>query len=294
MRHRIEYWLTLLLVLVIRLLRWPTALKLGDVCGALIFEVLRIRRNVALDNLRHAFPDNSDEELIAIARRAYQNFVKMTIEYFRFPDLTPKKVMQIVEFESVELLEWIIANGRGAMCIAGHFGNWELMGAAIRAAGYPMTFLVGEQHNRRIDDMMNRNRQLVGVELIHMGVAVRGVIKALRSNKMIALLSDQDAGRDGVFVDYFGRPASTPKGPAVFALKTGSPVMFGSAVRLKDGRHRLYFDLVDEGRVGALSDENIEVITQAYTSVLERYVRQYPDHWFWMHRRWKTLKPAEK
>ncbi|MDZ7379941.1 MAG: lysophospholipid acyltransferase family protein, partial [candidate division KSB1 bacterium] len=139
-----------------------------------------------------------------------------------------------------------------------------------------------------IDDLMNRYRQRMGITIIHMGVAVRGVIKALREGKMVALLSDQDAGKNGVFVNYLGHPASTPRGPAVFSLKTGAPIIFGSAVREDHAYHRIYFDLATPGEVGELSEENVRRITQAYTSILERYVRQYPDHWFWMHRRWKT------
>ena len=263
-------------------------MRIGDCIGDFIFSVLRVRRKVTFDNLRHAFPEKSMDELQGIARRAYRNFVKMTIEYMKFPDFKKEEIEYLATIENYDNLDWVKENGKGGMCIAGHFGSWELMGAAIQAAGYPMTFLVGEQHNKLIDNMMNRNRQLMGIEIVHMGYAIRGIIKSLRKNRLIALLSDQDAGKDGTFVQYFGRPASTPKGPALFALKTGSPVVFGSMVRKKNNRHRIFIDIVPIDGLKEATEENINKVTQAYTSVLEKYVRKYPDHWFWMHRRWKT------
>ncbi len=278
-----------IMAIIVRLLPWESSLRLGDWVGTFTFRVLKVRRKVALDNLRRAFPEKTHEELERIAHRAYRNFVKMTIEYIRFPDLSPQKVLQMVRIPDTSLLEWAKRNGRGLILVGGHFGNWELMGAAIRALGYPEAFLVGEQHNKLIDNLMNQYRQRMGIAIIHMGAAVRGVIKALREGRCVALLSDQDAGKNGVFVSYFGHPASTPRGPAVFSLKTGAPIIFGSAVREDHAYHRVYLDLAAPGAVGELSEENIQRLTQAYTSILERYVRQYPDHWFWMHRRWKTL-----
>ncbi|HEX9935396.1 MAG TPA: lysophospholipid acyltransferase family protein, partial [bacterium] len=144
---------------------------------------------------------------------------------------------------------------------------------------------------KRIDDMMNRNRERMGAGIIHMGIAVRGVIKVLRNNGIIALLSDQDAGREGVFVDFFGRPSSVHQGPAVFALKMGSPVIFMNAVRLPEGRMRIVLKAVKSDGLNEATPENVRKVTQAYTTLLEKAIRQYPDHWFWMHRRWKT-KPA--
>ncbi|MGQ9853424.1 MAG: lysophospholipid acyltransferase family protein [Candidatus Oleimicrobiaceae bacterium] len=288
-RHLVEYYLMAILAIIVRLLPWTTSLRLGDWVGTFTFKVLKVRRWVTLQNLRRAFPEQSPEELHPIAHRAYQNFVKMTIEYIRFPDLTPQKVLELVHFRDPSLLEWVRRNGKGAVLVGGHFGNWELMGAAIRLLGHPEAFLVGEQHNKRIDELMNRYRQRMGIKIIHMGAAVRGAIKALREGKILALLSDQDAGKNGTFVTYFGHPASTPKGPAVFSLKTGAPILFGSAVRYNHTHHRVYLDLATPGEEGELSEDNIQRLTQTYTSLLEKYVRQYPDHWFWMHRRWKTL-----
>jgi KDO2-lipid IV(A) lauroyltransferase len=127
------------------------------------------------------------------------------------------------------------------------------------------------------------------------GAALRGILKALHEKKFVAILADQDAGGNGIFVDFLGRPASTGRGPAAFVLKTRAPIVFCVTIREPQGRHRieaelLTFDFSQNG--AALSEEEkLKSVTQAWTKVLEKYVRQYPDHWFWMHRRWKT-RPA--
>lgn len=293
-RHRVEFFVLRGAILFCWMASAKAVEKFADRIGAFAFKVIRIRRKVVLDNLLHAFPEKSQKELLDIGLRAYQNFAKMTFEYIRFPKMTKASILSNCDFEGLEYLDWVIQNGKGAIFVAGHFGNWELMGAALAQSGYPITFLVGEQHNKYVDDMMNAHREMMGIGIIHMGMAVRGVIKTLRNNGWVAMLSDQNARHDGVFVNYFGRPASTPKGTAVFALKTGAPVIFGSAIRQPNGKHRFKFDLLTFDHLKGQTPENIHEVTQAYTALLEKYVRQYPDHWFWMHRRWKTLPPQNE
>jgi Kdo2-lipid IVA lauroyltransferase/acyltransferase len=128
---------------------------------------------------------------------------------------------------------------------------------------------------------------MFGIGLIEMGVAARGVIKAVRAGRMVAMLSDQDAGSDGVIVQFLGRPASTPKGPAAFSLKTGAPLVCGFIIR-EGLRQKIVIETPLETPLTGDKDENIRRLTQAYTSILEKYVSLYPDHWFWPHRRWKS------
>ncbi len=287
-RHQAEFFVLRGAILFCWLASPVAVERFAEGLGFFAYKILRIRQKIVLENLKQAFPDKSHEELQAIALRTYQNFAKMTLEYIRFPQIDQEDISNNCTFKGLEHLDWVIQHGKGAVFVAGHFANWELMGAAIAQSGYPISFLVGEQHNKYVDDMMNRHRAMMGIGIIHMGMAVRGVIKTLRNNGWVAMLSDQDARGDGVFVDFMGRPASTPQGPAVFALKTGAPIIFGTPVRLSSGRHLFKFDLLRFDHLKGLSPENIREVTQAYTALLEKHVRQYPDHWFWMHRRWKT------
>lgn len=291
-RHRIEYLFTAALGTIVQVLPYQTSLYLGSFLGDLAFSLFGIRRRVTLDNLRRAFGQKLNEnDIKKIAREAYRNIGRGFVEYAMFPTLSKKSLDKLIKFEGLEKVDQALKNKKGAVLVAGHFGSWELMGAAFRQKGYPIDFLVGEQHNLLVDNLMNKYRQLMGIGIIKMGAATRGVIKALRNNRFVAMLSDQDAGDDGTIVDFLGYPASTPKGPAAFALKTGAPIIMGFIIRQNNRRQKIIFEEPISIRKSKNRDEDIKNLTQAYTLLLEDYIRRYPDHWFWPHRRWKsTLK----
>ncbi len=287
-RHRIEYIVLYVIMVSIQHATLKSAIRAAERLGDFVFFVLRTRRKVVYDNLTLAFPEKSEEEKLKIARRAYRNFAKMIFEYCRFPVLTREDVLSVVTIEGEGEIKKALDGGKGAVMVAGHFGNWELMGAALALKGYPVCFLVGEQHNRLVDNRMNEFREMMGIKIIHRGVAVRGVLKALRDNMFVALLSDQDAGKDGVFVDFFGRQSSTHQGAAVFALKTGAPIITGVPIRYNGYKHRVVMGVIRTDQYSGVTDENVKELTQAYTSFLEQQIRNHPDHWFWMHKRWKS------
>lgn len=291
--HLIEYGALLVMIRIIWLLPLETMLRFADALGTFAFSVIKIRRSTVMDNLRSSFPEKSETEIEGIAKRSYQNFAKTTFEFIAMFKLDDDTLFSRCEFVNQHCLEDVFKLGKGGVLVSGHFGNWELLGAAIARLGYPMYAVVANQHNAYADRLMTQYRAKMGTTVIHVGVAVRGVIKALRNNGFIALLADQNARHDGVFVNFLGRPASTPKGPAVFSLKTGAPMVFGTAVRLPGGKHRFDIELIPHDHLtGGAIDENIQALTQIFTSKLEAKIREYPDHWFWMHRRWKT-KPSE-
>jgi KDO2-lipid IV(A) lauroyltransferase len=152
--------------------------------------------------------------------------------------------------------------------------------------------VVYPQHNKYVDEALNSLRRAKNVNIIYKKDAAREVLTALRQNHFVAMLSDQDAGVDGAFVDFLGQKASTTKGPAVFALKTGAAIITGAIVRQQEGRHigylnpPFYADLKNEKQAEILR------LTEHFTSQLEEFVRRYPDHWYWVHKRWKTKQPA--
>jgi Kdo2-lipid IVA lauroyltransferase/acyltransferase len=262
---------------------------LGAFLGDVAFSVLRVRRAVTMRQLSRALgPAHTERELQRIAREAYRNFGRMTFEYARFPRLTKREVEATVRVTGGEHLTEALAGGKGAILVAAHFGNWELA-ATLAMKGYPVSFLVGEQHNTLVDGLMNRLRQRFGVETIPLTGSLRGVFRALRANRIVAMLSDQDAGKSGIFVDFFGMPASTPYGPARFAIATGAPLVPGVAVRHPGGHHELVIaPTIAPATPGMPPEEAARLLTQAYTSVFEDFIRRHPDHYFWMHRRWKT------
>jgi KDO2-lipid IV(A) lauroyltransferase len=289
MIHKFEYGITYLSGAFLRILPYRWALSFGSFLGFLSFDVFRVRRKVTLINLKNSLGDQKNvKELKKIGRRAYKNIGKSLVEYSLFPSLSKKKILTMVEFEGAENFDEALKRGKGAIVVAGHFGSWELMGAATRQRGYPVDFLVGEQHNILVDDLMNDYRKSMGIGIIKMGAAAKGIIKALKNNRFVAMLSDQDAGNDGTVVNFFGRPASTPKGPAAFALKMNAPIILGFIIRGNKKEQKIIIEKPIFIEKSGNKEDDIRKLTQAYTSVLEHYIRKYPDHWFWPHRRWKS------
>jgi Kdo2-lipid IVA lauroyltransferase/acyltransferase len=287
-RYELEYIAVKAVLFLANLIPYRMALGLGDLIGFLAFSVFRFRREVTLTNLKKSFGNKyTARQYKQIGCRDYRNISKSMIEYGLFPSLDRKDLDRLITIEGAEHFQKIKESGKGAVLVTGHFGSWELMGAYIAQHGWPIDYLVGEQHNLKVNKIMNDYRRIFGIGLIELGVAARGVIKAVREGRMVAMLSDQDAGSDGVIVEFLGRPASTPKGPAAFAIKTGVPLICGYAVR--DGyHHRICVEPPIAIHPTGNKEDDIKVVTQAYTSILEKYIKEYPDHWFWPHRRWKS------
>ena len=293
-RHRLELLGVHFLASLPRLLPYRTAVRFGTLLGILAFDIVRIRRGVTLANLKRAFGDKmSARERIRTGRRSYINFAKSMIEFASIPRLNPERIGKLVSFEGKEYVDRALEKGNGAVIVTGHFGSWEFLGAAAASSGMPADFLVGEQTNRLVDDYINSLRASAGIGTIPMGVTMRGVFKALRNNRVVAMLSDQDARRGGIFVYFFGIPSSTYPGASQFAYRLGSPVIFCYILRNEDETHRAVFLSPMEADPEKDRDQEIRRLTAGFTRALEDAIREHPDHYFWAHRRWKTRPPAE-
>lgn len=292
-RHFFEYLFFLGVGLAARLLPRRLALLVGARLGDFGFYCIPIRKMVTLQNLTQAFPEKEKSEIKRLARRVYQNLAINAIEHLRFPGLSPEALLKIVKFEGEEHIREALSKGKGIIFVGGHFGNWEYMGCSISAAGYPISFIVADIHNRFLDRMINNHRRKMGVNIIPKGMAVRGLLRQIKANGTVAMLMDQDAGQNGVFVDFFARKSSTPKGPATFALKTGAAILFIIPLRQKDLSLKVMIEKIATEHLNGITEENIQDITQRCTSLLESYIRDKPDQWFWMHRRWKTSPPTD-
>jgi Kdo2-lipid IVA lauroyltransferase/acyltransferase len=289
----IEYIVVLCLTRIIRVLPRHMIIFIGRRMGDFIYYCVPIRKKITLEHLRLAFPDLSSRQIWQIARKAYQNLALNAVEHICLSNMNREKLQRIVKIEGEEILQKALAKKKGVIFVGGHFGNWEYMGGVVSSMGYKIVYIVAEIGNNYIDRMVNENRRNMGVEVINKGASTRGVFKALRNNCGVAMLMDQDAGVNGIFVDFFGRPCSTPSGPALFALKTGAAVLFISPVRQEDGSICASFEDIEIDYDKGVTDDNIFDIMQRCTSKLESQIRQHPDHWLWMHRRWKTRKEQQ-
>jgi KDO2-lipid IV(A) lauroyltransferase len=201
--------------------------------------------------------------------------------------LSASAVGKWIHLRNVEPLKEAVSAGKGAIVVSGHLGNWELMGAIIATIGLPVTFVVTTQRNKLIESLIDRYREAADIEIVKRRAAVKGVLSALKRNRLVAILIDQDAHEDGAFVPFFGRLSSTPRGPAIFHLRTGAPLIFASCIRLPGDHYRIEVERLNTGN---LTDAD-EIIALA-TARLEAAIRETPEQWFWMHRRWKT-SPVE-
>jgi KDO2-lipid IV(A) lauroyltransferase len=260
----------------------------GAAVGTLAF-ALGIRRDVSVDNIVRGL-DVTPREAARIARRSYQNLGRSFMEFAAQRRWTNDDVASLIDMEGLEHIRGALAQGRGAMMVSGHFGNWEGAGAALRVNGVPIHFLVGEQTNARVDEVINDLRRAQNIGIITRTSALKKVLTTLRKNDVVALLADQDARKGGVVVEFLGRPASTVRGPAMFAIRADCPIVPFSIHR--DGRRFRATIEAPIWRDPSLDEEaSVVAMTQAYTSALERAVRAHPEEYFWPHKRWKSTSP---
>ena len=250
---------------------------------------LGLRRTVAQENLALAFPEKSQAERAAILLEHYRELGRVAGEYARMSELVHAPPGEtIARIDGEEHLATL--KGKGALLLSGHFGNFELVGAAL-ARFNPVDFIVKPMANAHVEARIEKLRLASGLGLVPTGPGVRAVFRTLRQGRWVGILADQDARRHGVFVPFFGRLASTPEGPARLALATGAAIIIGTDHRLGDGRHVIRLDKPYYPE-GPLDDANVLRVTAWHTAVLEQRIRESPASWFWLHRRWKSKPPA--
>jgi len=247
------------------------------------------RRLIALHNLHCAFPEKDMEELIRIAKGVYRNLAITVAEFFSMPSITRENLHEWVELEGLEHYEEGIAQGKGLLSIAAHFGNWELMPVATPLFLKPLHIIYRPLDSPVLENITKYVRTINGNVMIPKGGTGKRIRELLGQNEFIGIMSDQNVSvQEGVFVDFFGRPACTGVGLAALALQSGAPVLPGFMARQKSGKYKLILKpLVEISRTGNY-ETDLRENTQRFTKVVEEIVREYPDQWFWIHHRWKT------
>ena len=290
-KHKLEYFLTRAFYRLFCILPLSWAVKLGMAIGGFSYKIIGIRRKVALKNLETAFPQKSPSEREKIARQSYRHWGGMGAEFARLTKIDRRFITKYITFEGMDVIKKAVEGGKGCLIISGHLGNWEIMGAVSAQLGYKVTYIVASQSNKLVDKLMDDQRLANGIEIWKTNQAARGVLKSLRNNRFIALMIDQDAGRDCVFVDFFGKKASTHKGPAIFHLLKNTPLVMSSCIRIKGPYYHILFEEIKIPPFEGTKEGKITHITAHITKLLEEKIRQYPEQYFWMHKRWKTRPP---
>jgi len=259
--------------------------------SALLYQFSEKYRLIVLHNLTRAFPEKDMSDLTRIARDCYRSLGMLAAEFFDILSMTGENISDWVEVEGLENYVSAHEKNKGILSFSGHFGNWEMGIAAFALFCQPLNLVYRTLDNSIIGDIVGRVRSHTGNSLLPKGGAVRKITELLPKNEVVCIMMDQNVfWREGVFVDFFGRPAATTKGLAVLALQTGAPVLPFFISRMKEGRHR--FVIGQEVEISRTGDYDRDIFenTQRFTNIIEDNVRRYPEQYFWLHQRWKTKK----
>src|SRR6266481_4860337 len=294
-KARIEYTGITAVTAALRAMPLERAVRAGARLGGWAMNFDRPNRPIALKNLEIAFPEMTTAARLNILRKMYRSWGRVLAEWTHLPELSRANVEQVATYDGKE--NWDEAerrsNGRGLFVLTGHYGNFELMQIAQSIYGYRLAIVHRALRNPLIDAAIATQRVRYGNKIIERKAGGREMMRMLRQNWMIAIALDLDV-RKGVFVDFFGMPASTSDGIARLSIATGAPVMPVFMVRQGDTVHHKITILP---AFYPEKTRNREVLvreyTQQYSNVLEQMICAHPDHWNWIHRRWKTRPPGE-
>ncbi len=282
LRDRLEYLAVRIALASLSRLPRKAAFQLGILyAGALDRMVPRLRR-VALENLAFAFPQLPAMERRGVADGVFRSIGRILATFARLPQINRGNVGQWIRCEGVEHVHHALGQGRGLIFATGHLGNWELSAFAFAMLEKPIHIVVRPLDNPLINTLVDRYRQGSGNRLIDKREYARGILQALSENQMIGILADQHV-QDGQVIEFFGRPAATSAGIAKFAARTGAAVIPGFALWSEDEEKYVLRFLPPVEIVGEAQAD-----TQRVQVAIEAMIRQYPDQWLWIHRRWKT------
>lgn len=253
-------------------------------------------RRAALINLRIAFPEWEDARRKQVIRGMVRQIGWMAGEFSQFPKCTRENIERIVLLDGQENFDAARRAGKGVLFLTGHMSAWELAPFAHALYGFPLHFLVRPVANRRVDALINAYRCLSGNQPIEKNRSARTILKVLAEGGTVGILSDHNTSpEEGVFVDFFGVAASTTSGLARIALRTGAAVVPGFLAWDEPLRkYRLRFQPPVELRQTGNEEDDVRENTARFTRLIESYIREHPEQWLWVHKRWKIRPPGEK
>jgi KDO2-lipid IV(A) lauroyltransferase len=300
LRHRLEYFAFRLIACLLAILSVRQTVRCGEALGWLLTRpALRklARYHVARDNLRQAYGDSlSDREIDNLIRRLWVHLFRLVAELVQLPrKMTLTNCREVIVFRNRRPVLEALCSGRPVFILGGHFGNWEVSTATFGLFGFPMGIVAREMDNPYLHRWFFETRQQFGHKLFLKRGGFEGMAELMQAGGNLGLLCDQDAGHRGVFVDFFGRPASTFKSIALMALEYKALIVVGYGIRLPDDfvnarwvRYEIGCEEVIDPLTFEYNRDTVTAITQRYTAALERAIRRAPEQYFWIHRRWKT------
>jgi len=299
-RRSVDFLVYLLVRLVVGLAQMMTveqSYALARLLARVLYRVDARHRKVGMDNLKSAFGDlYTEAQRDRIVRGVYEHFCMVLMEILHIPrklhPTTWRDRIHLVGHEPV--LDRLISGGP-LILLTGHFGNWEMAGYLFGVFGFPPNSVARTLDNPYLDEFLRRFRERTGQKMIPKNGGYDQMLEVLRGGGILSFLADQDAGQRGLFVDFFGRPASTHKAIALLAIEHRAPVVVGYARRVGPGfRYEVGCDAVIEPDEWTGTADDARLLTQRYTSALEKFIRKSPEQYLWLHRRWKHQPKPRK
>ncbi len=293
MKDRIEYLLFRLSLLIVRLIPKNLLPPIGRGFGTLFFH-LGVRKKVVQRNLEIAFGNELNaEERTKLSKKTYQNLGIVLFEVLLLKHIPPESLSKYVKIEGLEILKSAIAEGKGVVLAGNHFGNWELGSAAISTLGAPIHIYAGKQRNNLFDDALNGIRNRFGTVTISKSkTATIDMVKVLKNKEVLGMAGDLNVPNNKLFINFFGKKAAVGRGLATLTLSRDAQLIFMWCVRTGPLQHvahlcRVHYDLTGDRTADQLA------ISQSLTRILEQKIREYPDQYYWVTKRWKT-RPTDE
>lgn len=296
LQNKLELLAVRLILGGIGLFPLSTSMRIGEGFGRFFYRIQKRLRFVGFRNLELALPELPRREHEKILRGSFESLGRQMGMVSHFARFTPERLHAMVDVEGLDYLKEAQTAGRGVILFSGHFGGWELSISTFPAFGFDWNVLVRRIDNPLVENLVESLRTRLGSRTIDKKTSARGMYRLLQNAERLGILADLNSQeREGVFVDYFGIPASTATGLARLALRTNSQVLpFFTIWQEEKKRYLLKVCApVEIPAVGGDTEENTRILTQTVTSVIEEYVRLYPDQWMWIHKRWNTRPPGE-
>ena len=290
MRRKLEYAAAWPFIKILGLMPRPISRAFAIAIAQVVYGLHFRLRQVGMRNLAMVFPDKSLAERRRILRGVFTSLGRQLAELCQFPKYTPENVDHVVTYDGLENYERAYAQGKGVLFLTAHFGGWELSAFTHSLHGHWLHVVMRPMDNEYLDRLLQSYRTMHGNKTVNKDDFVRGLLAAMRAGETVGILMDTNmTPPQGIFVDFFGIPACTASGLARIALRTEAAVVPGFTIWdpvLQ--KYRLRFDpALELIRTGHL-EADIVANTQMFTNVIEDYVRNYPEQWLWVHRRWKT------
>ncbi len=291
---KVLYGFIMLLGVLVRSLSRSNSTLIAHRIGDFAFQVLKLRRPLVEQSLAHTFPEKNFTEIKALARRVYRNQAENLIEMLRLPlTKTAEDAASLMDIDAREFLAKTAEVNKGCVLLSAHFGNWELLALCSGLLVAPVTIVVKEVKNHAINRQINLWRTMRGNRTIYDWQALREGLRTLRKGGVLSILGDQSDPSGTFFTEFLGRRTSVFLGPAFFALNAGVPLFVAMCRRTAGGRYTVDIEEVPITSPGK-ERADIEELACRYTKVLERYIYQYPEEWFWLHNRWKRTETVQE